>query len=28
LIIKDFEKAFEEVDAIISPVSPSVAWKI
>ena len=28
LIIKDFEKAFEEVDAIVSPVSPSVAWKI
>ena len=28
LIIKDLEKAFEEVDAIISPVSPSVAWKI
>lgn len=28
LIIKDFDKAFEEVDAIISPVAPSVAWKI
>lgn len=28
LIIKDFEKAFEEVDAIVSPVSPNVAWKI
>lgn len=28
LIIEDFNKAFEEVDAIISPVSPSVAWKI
>jgi len=28
LIIKDFENAFKEVDAIISPVSPSVAWKI
>ena len=27
LIIEDFQKAFEEVDAIISPVSPSVAWK-
>ncbi len=27
LIIKDFEKAFEEVDAIVSPVSPNVAWK-
>jgi len=28
LIIEDFNKAFEEVDAIISPVSPNVAWKI
>lgn len=28
LIIKDFKKAFSEVDAIISPVSPSVAWKL
>ena len=28
LIIEDFEKAFSQVDAIISPVSPSVAWKI
>lgn len=28
LIIKDFEKAFKEVDAIISPTSPSVAWKM
>lgn len=28
LIIEDFKKAFEEVDAIISPVSPNVAWKI
>jgi len=27
LIIEDFEKAFEEVDAIVSPVSPNVAWK-
>lgn len=27
LIIEDFNKAFEEVDAIISPVSPNVAWK-
>lgn len=27
LIIEDFKKAFEEVDAIISPVSPNVAWK-
>ena len=28
LIIEDFKKAFEEVDAIVSPVSPNVAWKI
>ena len=28
LIIEDFKKAFAEVDAIISPVSPSVAWKL
>ena len=28
LIIEDFKKAFSEVDAIVSPVSPSVAWKI
>ena len=28
LIIEDFNKAFEEVDAIISPVAPTVAWKI
>jgi aspartyl-tRNA(Asn)/glutamyl-tRNA(Gln) amidotransferase subunit A len=28
LIIEDFEKAFKEVDAIISPTSPSVAWKM
>ncbi len=28
LIIDDFNKAFEEVDCIISPVSPSVAWKM
>lgn len=27
LIIEDFNKAFQEVDAIISPVSPNVAWK-
>ncbi|MDD2908113.1 MAG: Asp-tRNA(Asn)/Glu-tRNA(Gln) amidotransferase subunit GatA [Candidatus Gracilibacteria bacterium] len=27
LIIDDFNKAFEEVDAIVSPVSPNVAWK-
>ena len=28
LIIEDFNKAFEQVDAIISPVAPTVAWKI
>ena len=28
LIIEDFKKAFEEVDVIVWPVSPSVAWKI
>ena len=28
LIIEDFKKAFLSVDAIISPVSPSVAWKL
>ena len=28
LIRQDFDKAFEKVDAIISPVSPNVAWKI
>ena len=28
LIIEDFEKVFEEVDALITPVSPSVAWKL
>ena len=28
LIIEDFRKAFEEVDAIISPVAPTVAWKV
>lgn len=28
LIIQDFDSAFEKVDAIICPVSPSVAWKI
>ncbi|MGE4443724.1 MAG: Asp-tRNA(Asn)/Glu-tRNA(Gln) amidotransferase subunit GatA [Candidatus Altimarinota bacterium] len=28
LIIEDFKKAFDEVDVIISPVVPSVAWKI
>lgn len=28
LLIKDFENAFEKVDAIISPVSPTLPWKI
>jgi len=28
LIIKDFEEAFNGVDAIVSPVSPEVAWKM
>ncbi|MDD4151383.1 MAG: Asp-tRNA(Asn)/Glu-tRNA(Gln) amidotransferase subunit GatA [Candidatus Gracilibacteria bacterium] len=28
LIRQDFDNAFKEVDAIISPVSPNVAWKI
>jgi len=28
LIIEDFKKAFEEVDVIVWPVSPSVAWKL
>lgn len=28
LLIKDFEKAFEKVDAIIAPVSPTLPWKI
>ena len=28
LIRKDYEKAFEEVDAILSPVAPSAAFKI
>ncbi len=28
LIIEDFKKAFSEVDAIVSPVAPSVAWKM
>jgi len=28
LIIEDFDKAFEKVDAIVSPVSPEAAWKI
>lgn len=28
LIIEDFKSSFEKVDVIISPVSPSVAWKM
>ncbi len=28
LIINDFEKAFEKIDAIASPVSPTKPWKI
>lgn len=28
LIMEDFQKVFQEVDVIVSPVSPSVAWKI
>jgi Asp-tRNA(Asn)/Glu-tRNA(Gln) amidotransferase A subunit family amidase len=28
LIIEDFNNAFSEVDAIITPVSPEVSWKI
>lgn len=28
LIIEDFQKTFEKVDIIISPVSPNVAWKM
>lgn len=28
LIKQDFEKAFEKVDAIIAPVSPTPAWKL
>ena len=28
LIIKDFENAFQEVDALVCPTSPSVAWKL
>ena len=28
LICQDFEKAFEQCDVIVAPVSPSVAWKI
>ncbi len=28
LLIEDFKKAFEKVDAIIAPVSPTLPWKI
>ncbi len=28
LIKRDFEKAFEKVDAIVGPVSPTVAWNL
>lgn len=28
LVIQDFEKAFNQCDVIVCPVSPSVAWKI
>lgn len=28
LIREDFEKVFQEVDIIVSPVSPNVAWKL
>lgn len=28
LIIEDFNKVFEEVDVLVTPVAPSVAWKI
>ena len=28
LILKDFEQAFKRVDAIITPVSPTMPWKI
>lgn len=28
LILEDFKKAFEECDAIISPVTPTAAWKM
>jgi aspartyl-tRNA(Asn)/glutamyl-tRNA(Gln) amidotransferase subunit A len=28
LIIEDFKKAFSEVDVIVGPTAPSVAWKI
>lgn len=28
LIREDFQKAFDEVDIIVTPTAPSVAWKI
>ena len=28
LIKQDFDKAFEKIDAIISPVSPTLPWKL
>ncbi len=28
LIIEDFDKAFQEVDAIVAPCSPEAAWKL
>lgn len=28
LIIEDFDRVFSEVDVLVTPVSPSVAWKI
>lgn len=28
LLVKDFQKVFQEVDAIIAPVSPTPAWKL
>ena len=28
LILEDFKKAFEQCDAIISPVTPTAAWKM
>jgi aspartyl-tRNA(Asn)/glutamyl-tRNA(Gln) amidotransferase subunit A len=28
LIIEDFNKAFSQVDALLTPASPEVAWKI
>jgi aspartyl-tRNA(Asn)/glutamyl-tRNA(Gln) amidotransferase subunit A len=28
LIIEDFKRVFEEVDIIVGPAAPSVAWKL